>query len=153
MDEHFKSPHCSMHVTCMSYNMHIACMENIINPCMLHETCVLHACRYKWNLHVICAKVSACHYLNYACNMHVTCTIFRIGYSCVHEQKAQGRCIVGTVDKHGYGGQQKGTICDARGPCPSIWNTLKPDFHRIWLIPCAHESHRRLYLEIWRILC
>ena len=39
---------------------------------MLHEICALHACRYKWNLHniMICAKVSACHHLNYACYMH-----------------------------------------------------------------------------------
>ena len=27
---------------------------------------------------------------------------------------------MGTVDRRGYGGQQKGTICDARGPYPSI---------------------------------
>ena len=68
-----------MHVTCMSCNMHVACMENVPNPCMLHETCVIHACRYKWNLHITCAKISACHHLKYACNMHVTCTRFRIG--------------------------------------------------------------------------
>ena len=30
--------------------------------------------------------------------------------SCVHEQKAVCICIVGTVDRRGYGGQQKGTI-------------------------------------------
>ena len=35
---------------------------------------------------------------------------------------------MGTVDRHGYGGKQKGTICDARGPYPSIWCTLKPVF-------------------------
>ena len=29
-------------------------------------------------------------------------------------------CIVGTVDRRGYGGQQIGTICDTRGPYPSI---------------------------------
>ena len=70
---------CFTHVTCMSCNMHVACMENVPNPCMLHETCMLHACRYKWNLHITCAKVSACHHLKYACNMHVICTRFRIG--------------------------------------------------------------------------
>ena len=38
---------------------------------------------------------------------------------------------VGTVDRRGYGGQQKGTICDVRGPYPSIWRTLKPIFRQI----------------------
>ena len=52
-------------------------------PCMLHETCVLHAYRFKWNLHITCTKVSACHHLKYACNMHVTCTRFRIGYVAI----------------------------------------------------------------------
>ena len=67
---------CFMHVICISScNMHIAC---ILNPCMLHETCMLHACRYKWNLHTTCTKVSACHHLNYI--MHVIYTRFRIGY-------------------------------------------------------------------------
>ena len=28
--------------------------------------------------------------------------------------------LMGTVNRRGYGGQQKGTICDARGPYPSI---------------------------------
>ena len=28
--------------------------------------------------------------------------------------------LMGTVDRRGYGGQQKGTICDAHGPYPSI---------------------------------
>ena len=28
--------------------------------------------------------------------------------------------LMGTVDRRGYGGQQKGTICDTRGPYPSI---------------------------------
>ena len=54
--------------------MHAACMENIPNPCMLH------ACRYKCNLHVTCTKVNACFHLNYACNMHVTCARVRIGW-------------------------------------------------------------------------
>jgi hypothetical protein len=53
---------CCTHVTCMSCYMHVACMENVPIPCMLHETCVLHACRYKWNMHMTCAMVNACHY-------------------------------------------------------------------------------------------
>jgi hypothetical protein len=46
------------------------------------------------------------------------------------------RCMhrAGTVDRRGYGGQQRGSICDARGPCPSIWNRLKPVFRQIRLI-------------------
>ena len=28
---------------------------------------------------ITCAKVSACHHRKYVCNMHVTCTRFRIG--------------------------------------------------------------------------
>ena len=76
--------------------------------------------------------------------------------SCVHEQKTQWACImhwVGTVNRRGYVSQQKTTICDAHGPYPSTWRTLKPVFHRIWLIRCAYESLRRLHLEIWRFLC
>ena len=61
--------------------------------------------------------------------------------------------LMGTIDKRGYGIQQKGTIYDARGPYPSIWRTLKPVFCRIRLIRCAYESHRCLHLEIWRFLC
>ena len=29
---------------------------------------------------------------------------------------------MGTVDRRGYGGQQKGTICDARGPYHAHWS-------------------------------
>ena len=60
---------------------------------------------------------------------------------------------VGTVDRCGYVSQQKGTICDARGPCLSIWCTLKPVFHRIRLIHCAYKLFICLYLKIWRFLC
>ena len=76
--------------------------------------------------------------------------------SCAHEQKTHWACImhwVGTVDRCGYVSQQKGTICDARGPCPTIWSTLKPVFRRIRLIRCAYESLRCLHLEIWQFLC
>ena len=62
-------------------------------------------------------------------------------------------CVVGTVDRRGYGGQQKGTICDARGPYPSIWRTLKPVFRQIRLICWAYESLRYPHLEICRFLC
>ena len=31
--------------------------------------------------------------------------------------------LMGTVDRRGYSGQQKGTICDAHGLYPSIWRT------------------------------
>ena len=59
----------------------------------------------------------------------------------------------GTVDRRGYVSQQKGTIYDARGPCPSISRIMKPVFRRIRLICYAYESLRCLYLEIWRFLC
>ena len=49
----------------------------------------------------------------------------------------------GTVDRRGYGGQQKGTICDARGPYPSISRTLKPVFHRIQLIHCDYITVKK----------
>ena len=35
---------------------------------------------------------------------------------------------VGTVHRRGYDDKQKGTISDAYGLCPSIWNILKPTF-------------------------
>ncbi len=52
-----------------------------------------------------------------------------------------------TVDRCGYDGQQKGTICDAHGPYPSIWSTLKSVFRQVRLIHCAYESLRCLDLE------
>ena len=45
---------------------------------------------------------------------------------CVHEQKAHALRVVGMVHGHGYGGQQKDTICDVRGLCQTIWNIFKP---------------------------
>jgi hypothetical protein len=57
--------------------------------------------------------------------------------TCVHEQKAHGLQWVGAVDRHG---QRKGSICDAQGPYPWIWNTLKPVFRQIRLTHCAYES-------------
>jgi hypothetical protein len=76
--------------------------------------------------------------------------------SCAHEQKAYWPgCImhrVGSVDRCGYGGQQKGTTCHACGACPSIWSTLKPVFHWIRMIRCAYESLICLNLEKWRFL-
>jgi hypothetical protein len=41
-----------------------------------------------------------------------------------------------------YDGQLKGTICDARGSCPSIWSTLKQVFWWFRLIRCAYKSLR-----------
>jgi hypothetical protein len=55
--------------------------------------------------------------------------------------------------RRGYDGQQKGTICDARGSCPSIWSILKPVFRQVRLIRCTYESLRCLDVEIWRFLC
>ena len=46
--------------------------------------------------------------------------------------------LMGTVDRRGYGGQQTGTICDARGPYPSIRGTLRLVFRQMRLIHCAH---------------
>ena len=43
--------------------------------------------------------------------------------------------LMGTVDRHGYGGKQKGTICDACGLYPSISRTLKPFFTKFdWFV-------------------
>ena len=91
---------CFTHVICMSCNMHVACMEKVPNPCMLHEICMPHACRYKWNLHITCANVSACHHLKYACNMHKIlyreCTYWGKCLQVVHERLQEGRhCWLG----------------------------------------------------------
>ena len=64
--------------------------------------------------------------------------------SCVHEQIAQWTCImhrVGTVDRCGYGGQQKGTICDVHGPCLSIWHSLKPISCQIRSMSCLRVTY------------
>ena len=61
--------------------------------------------------------------------------------------------LMGTVDRRGYGSQQIGTICDTRGPYPTIWRPQTPFFRQIRLIRCAYESLRHLHLEIWRFLC
>ena len=54
---------------------------------------------------------------------------------------------VGRVDRRG---QQKRTICNARGPCQRNWSILKPVFRRFRQIHCAYESLRYLDLEMWR---
>ena len=53
--------------------------------------------------------------------------------------------IVGTVNRRGYCGQQKDTICDAHGPYPSIWRALKPVFHQIRLIRCTYDTYISRY--------
>ncbi len=60
------------------------------------------------------------------------------------------RCV---WHRHGYDGQQKCTICDTHGSCPSIWSILKPIFCQVRLIRCAYESLRCLDIEIWWFLC
>ena len=69
-----------LHACNFSCNMHAACMENIPNPCVTWNmhACYIHACRYKCNLYVPVTLKHAAH-LNYACNVHVTCTRFHIG--------------------------------------------------------------------------
>ena len=57
---------------CMFVTFHVTCMENIPNPCMLHETCTLHA-----DINATCMKINARFHLNYAW----TCIRFRIGCS------------------------------------------------------------------------
>ena len=37
-----------------------------------------------------------------------------------HNGPDMHHALMGTVDRRCYGDQQKGTICDARGPYPSI---------------------------------
>ena len=56
--------------------------------------------------------------------------------SCAHHQKYMA-CMrwVGTVDRCGYGGQQKDSICDVREGCPSIWTPLNPVFAKFdWFV-------------------
>ena len=97
---------------------------------------------------------------SYRHHEHLECsTIFTshtLGHLVVRWAESTMVCImhrVGTVDRRGYGSQQRGTVCDTRGPCPSIWRTLKPFFRWIWLIRCAYKLLRRIHLEIWRFLC
>ena len=49
---------------------------------------------------------------------------------------------MGTVDRRSYSGQQKGIICDASGPYPSIWRTLKAEFD--WFVVLT--SHLDTYI-------
>ena len=57
------------------------------------------------------------------------------------------RLAVGAVDRHG---QQKCTICDARGPCQRNRSVLKPVFRWFRQIHCVYELLRYLDLEMWR---
>ena len=66
-------------------------------------------------------------------NVHVhLLTISTKLASCVHEQKTWP--AVGTIDGHGYVGQQKDAIYDTRGLYQMIRSTLKPVFHQFPLI-------------------
>ena len=66
----------------------------IIDVTSMH--CLEHR-RYLPVIHVLVVRMSRKHY----------------GHaSCID--------MMGTADRRGYGGQQKGTICDAHGPYPSI---------------------------------
>ena len=66
----------NMHLTCICY-VHVTCIQNVLNPCMLHETCMYMSMQPAANMHykdhMFC--------LFYACNMHVTCASFGIGYT------------------------------------------------------------------------
>ena len=48
---------------------------------------------------------------------------------------------VGTVDRCGYIGQQKGTICDTCSLCPPIWSILKPLFHCAYVSLSDHDDN------------
>ena len=67
------------------------------------------------------------------------------------KQMAMHHSLMGTIDRRGYGGQQKGTIFDAPGSYPSIWRTLKLFFRRIRLIRCT--SHLDAYISRYRDFC
>ena len=60
--------------------------------------------------------------------------------------------LMGTVDRCGYCGLQKCTICDARGPYPSIWHTLKPFFVEFdWFVVIA--SRLSAYISRYGDFC
>ena len=60
-----------MHVLVLQHAhcMHVTCMESILNHSRLQETCMQQVI-------VTCSKHSACSNLIFACNTHVTCSIF-----------------------------------------------------------------------------
>jgi hypothetical protein len=77
-------------------------------------------------------------------------------YSYAHEQLAHGLhalCIVGTVGRHGYSGQQKALFVMIVDVSLDLKHT-EAIFHQIQLIRCAYESLRciHVYLKIWRFL-
>ena len=49
-------------------------------------------------------------------------------------------------------GQQKHSICDTCGPCPTIRSIVKPVFHQFRQVHCAFELLRYLYLAIGQFL-
>ena len=63
----------NMHVTFYACSMHVTCMENVPNSCMLHETCMYI------NM-VTCMLCCSCKLMIIAWNMHVTCTLFWVGW-------------------------------------------------------------------------
>ena len=54
---------------------------------------------------------------------------------------------VGTVDGHGYDGQQVDTICDICGSWQMIQSTFKPVFRWFWLIGYTYKLFRCLDLD------
>ena len=63
--------------------------------------------------------------------------------SCAHEQKAHAcicLCKVGTVDRCGYNGQLKYTICDVYRPCHSILSILNRVFHQLRFVVLTDQS-------------
>ena len=60
---------------------------------------------------------------------------------------------MGTVDGCGYNGQLKYNICDTCRLCHLILSILKPVFHHLWHIHCAHNFLWCLDLHVWRFLC
>ena len=53
--------------------------------------------------------------------------------------------MMGTVDRRGYGGQQKDIICDACGLYPSIWCTLKPVFRQFIVLTSRSDTYILIY--------
>ena len=103
-----------------------------------HRHCAV--CSYRDNNTIISASMSRAYILMIVISARpVNCVCMsRKHIACMHYTYYW----VGPVDRRGYGGQQKGTICDAHGLCPSIcssFSLISFDTLSLWVVQVSRS--------------